>query len=43
MQAQDSNKTGDDLGSGRARMNPAFEPSDSSSLLQPDDQNTIPV
>ncbi len=34
---------GDGFSKGEARSNPAFEPSESSSLLQPSSQNTVQV
>ena len=34
---------GDGFSKGNARSNPAFEPSESSSLMQPSSQNTVQV
>ena len=43
LQVQDSTTLGDSFERGDARSNPTFEPSDSSSLLQPSSQNTVQV
>ena len=42
-QAQDCTRMGGSFGRGDARSNPTFEPSESSSLLQPSSQNTVQV